>query len=124
VLEVLAPGCRQGSIQLLGPFLVSPGEPKHPIRGQPEVTECRPERLPCVDGVEEPLPHLDGQPLLRSGSSPGLAGCRCAPADRVCIGTQRASGPTCYALPHSRPVLAAPPIASTGMVSRGVSRHQ
>jgi hypothetical protein len=51
VLEVLAPGCGQGSIQLLGPFLVSPGEPKHPIGGQPEFMEYRPERLPSVDGV-------------------------------------------------------------------------
>ena len=53
MLEVLAPACGQGSIQLLGPFLVSPGEPKHLIRGQPEVTEHRPERLPRVDRVED-----------------------------------------------------------------------
>jgi hypothetical protein len=74
VLEVLAPGCGQGSIQFLGPFLVSPGEPKHPIRGQPEFTEYRAERLPRVDRVEELLPHLDGQACLRSGSSPGPLG--------------------------------------------------
>ena len=71
MLEVLAPGCRQGSIQLLGPFLVSPGEPKHPIRGQPEVTEHRPERSARVDRVQELLPYLDAQACLRSGSSPG-----------------------------------------------------
>jgi hypothetical protein len=59
VLEVLATGCGQGSIQLLGPFLVSPGEPKHPIRGQPQVTEHHPERLPRVDSLQELLPHLD-----------------------------------------------------------------
>jgi hypothetical protein len=59
VLEVLAPGCRQRSIQLLGPFLVSPGEPEHPIRGQPEVTEYRPERLPRVDSIQELLPYLN-----------------------------------------------------------------
>ena len=59
---------------LLGPFLVSPGEPKHPIRGQAEVTEHRPERLARIDRVEELLPHLDGQSLLRSGSSPGSLG--------------------------------------------------
>jgi hypothetical protein len=56
VLEVVSAGCRQGSIQLLGPFLVSLGEPKHPIRGQPEVTQYRPERLPRVDRIQELLP--------------------------------------------------------------------
>jgi hypothetical protein len=58
VLEVLAPGCGQGSIQFPGPFLVSPGEPKHPIRGQPEVSEHRPERLTRVDRVQELLTYF------------------------------------------------------------------
>jgi hypothetical protein len=44
---------------LLGPLLVSPGEPEGPVRGQPQVAEHRPERLPRVDSVQELLPHLE-----------------------------------------------------------------
>jgi hypothetical protein len=102
VLEVLAPGYRQSSIQLLGPFLVSPGEAKHPIRGQPEVTEYRPERLARVDGVEELLPHLDGQACFALGLVPRLAGCRYAHGTG-CTYSRCANGPTCRGVPHSRP---------------------
>ena len=35
VLQIFSAACRQGGLQLLGPFLIGPGEPKHPIRGQP-----------------------------------------------------------------------------------------
>jgi hypothetical protein len=83
VLQVVPTGCRQGSIQLLGPFLVSPGKPKHPIRGEPEVTEHRPERQPRADRIQELLPHLDRKPLLRSGTSPGSLGVAMRPRQRV-----------------------------------------
>ena len=53
MLQVFSAARRQGGIQLLGPFLVGPGEPKDPIRGQSEVADHRPERLPRVDSVQE-----------------------------------------------------------------------
>jgi hypothetical protein len=56
VLEVLAPGCRQGGIQLLGPFLVSPAESPDLVGRQFQVAERRPERLPRVDRLQELLP--------------------------------------------------------------------
>jgi hypothetical protein len=74
VLQVFSAACRRGGLQLLGPLLVGPGERKHPIRAQLEVTEHRPERLPRVDRVQEPLPHLDRQACLRSGMSPSSLG--------------------------------------------------
>jgi hypothetical protein len=67
MLQVVPAARRQSSIQPLPPLLVSPGEPKHPIRGQPEVTEHRPEQLARVDSLQELQPHLDGQACLRSG---------------------------------------------------------
>jgi hypothetical protein len=92
VLQVVSEGCRQGGLQLLAPFLIGPGEPKHPVRGQAEVAQYRPEWLTRIDRVEEPLPHLDGEPLLRSGQPPGLLGVA------VCLSAKGAvaSGvPTC-----------------------------
>jgi hypothetical protein len=74
VLQVFSPAYCQGSIQLLGPLLVSPGEPEDPVRGQAQVTEHRPEGTSCVDSIQEPLPHLDGQPCLRSRLSPSSLG--------------------------------------------------
>ncbi len=62
------PRCSPGRLSTL------PGHHHFRIRGQPEFTEYRPERLPRVDRVEELLPHLDGQACLRSGSSPGSLG--------------------------------------------------
>jgi hypothetical protein len=59
VLQLLSAACRRGGLQLLGPLVVGPGEPKHPIRGQPENTEHRPERLTRVDSVQELLPYFD-----------------------------------------------------------------
>jgi hypothetical protein len=64
VLEVIPTGCRQGGLQLLGPFLVGLGEPPHLVGSQAKVTEHRAERLAVVDRVEELLPHLDGEPRL------------------------------------------------------------
>jgi hypothetical protein len=53
VLEVIPTGCRQGSLQLLGPFLVGLGEPPHLIGSQAKVTEHRAERLAVVDRVDQ-----------------------------------------------------------------------
>jgi hypothetical protein len=92
VLQVVSEGCRQGGLQLLAPFLIGAGEPKHPVRGEAEVGQYRPEWLTRIDRVEEPLPHLDGEPLLRSGQPPGLLGVA------VCLSAKGAvaSGvPTC-----------------------------
>jgi hypothetical protein len=58
VLEVVATGCRQCGLQLLGPVLVGLGEPPNLVGGQAEVTEHRPERLATIDPVEELLPQL------------------------------------------------------------------
>jgi hypothetical protein len=92
VLQVVSAACRQGGLQLLAPFLIGPGEPKHPVRGQAEVAQYRPEWLTRIDRVEEPLPHLDGEPLLRSGQSPGLLGLAVCPSAKGAV----ASGvPTC-----------------------------
>jgi len=60
VLQVFPAGCRQYSLQLLGPLLINPGEPEHPIRGQSEVSEHGPERLAFIDRVQELLPYFDG----------------------------------------------------------------
>ena len=92
MLQVVSAACRQGGLQLLAPFLIGPGEPKHPVRGQAEVAQYRPEWLTRIDRVEEPVPHLEGEPLLRSGQPPGLLGVA------VCQSAKRAvaSGvPTC-----------------------------
>jgi hypothetical protein len=51
VLEVIAAGSCKGSLQLLGPFLVGLGEPPHPIRGQAEIAEHRPERMARIDRI-------------------------------------------------------------------------
>jgi hypothetical protein len=55
VLKVVPAGRRQGSLQLLGPFLVSLGEPPHLVGGQAKITEHVPERLTTVDGVKKLL---------------------------------------------------------------------
>jgi hypothetical protein len=66
VLEVVAPhGCER-SLKGGGPLLVCLGEPPHLIRGQIEVAEHRLERLAAVDGVEELLPYVGRESLLRS----------------------------------------------------------
>jgi hypothetical protein len=70
VLQVVPAGRRQRSVQLFGPFLVGPGEPPHLIGSQAKITKHRAERLAAVNGVEELLPQLKWEPLLRSGSSP------------------------------------------------------
>jgi hypothetical protein len=71
VFQVVPTSCRQGRFQPLRPFLVGLGEPPHLIGSQAKVTEHRTERLAAVDGVEELLPHLGGEPLLRPGPSAG-----------------------------------------------------
>jgi hypothetical protein len=69
VLEVVPASGRQRSLKLLRPFLVGLGEHPHLIGSQAKVAEHRVERLTGVDCIEEPLPHVGGEPLLRSGSS-------------------------------------------------------
>jgi len=70
MLEVVPAGCRQGGFQLLGPFVVGPGEPPHLVGGQIEFVERRPKRLAAVDRNEKLLAHLDRQSLLRVASEP------------------------------------------------------
>jgi hypothetical protein len=82
VLEVIPTGCRQGSLQLLGPFLVGLGEPPHLIGSQAKVTEHRAERLAVVDRVEELLPHLYGEPRLCIRRKRALAASFCASRHR------------------------------------------
>jgi hypothetical protein len=65
VFEVVPAGCRQGGLQLLGPFLVGLGEPPHLVGGQTEFPERRPERLTAVDRIQELLPRLGRESLLR-----------------------------------------------------------
>jgi hypothetical protein len=78
-------------------LIIGPGEPEHPIGGQPEITEHRPKRLTRVDGVEELLPYLDGQACLRSGSSPGSLGVAVrSPA----MGAVTSGVPTCRRAVH------------------------
>jgi hypothetical protein len=94
VLEVVSTGCRQGSLQLLGPLLISPGQSPHLIGSQAKITEHRTEWLPAVDRVEELLSHFGGEPLLSSGSAASSlvvavrAAAQIAPAPGVpaCIG--------------------------------------
>ena len=69
MLEVVPTGCHQGGLQPLRPLVVGPGEPPHLIGSQAEVTDYRAERLAAVDGIEELLPYLGGEPLLRPGPS-------------------------------------------------------
>jgi hypothetical protein len=59
VLEVVAAGRCKGSLQLGRPFLVGLGQSPHLIRGQLQVTNHGPERLPRVDRLQELLPYLD-----------------------------------------------------------------
>jgi hypothetical protein len=65
VLQVIPAACRQRCVQLLRPLLVGPSEPPDLIG--PKVTKHRAERLPAADGVQELLPNLDREPLLRPG---------------------------------------------------------
>jgi hypothetical protein len=67
--EVAPAVCGQRSLKLLGPFPVGPGEPPHLIGRQAQITEHGAERLAAADGLEKLLPHLDWEPLLRSGST-------------------------------------------------------
>jgi hypothetical protein len=85
VLQVVSAARRQGGLQLLAPFLIGPGEPEHPVRGQAEVAQYRPEWLTRIDRVEEPLPHIDGEPLLRSGQPPGLLGVAVCPSAKGAV---------------------------------------
>jgi hypothetical protein len=58
VLEVVAAGCRQSSLQPLGPFRVGLGQSPHLVGSQAKVTQHSAERPPAVDGVEQLLPYL------------------------------------------------------------------
>ena len=102
VLQVISAARRQSGLQLLGPFLIGPGEPKHPVRGQVQVAEHPPERLARIDRIQELLPYFDGQSLLRSGSSPGSLSVAVGPPAQGCSDIRHASGPACRAQTHSR----------------------
>jgi hypothetical protein len=65
MLEVVPAGCRQGGFQLLGPFVVGLGESPHLIGSQAEDAEHSPDRLAAVDRIQQLLPHLDRELLLR-----------------------------------------------------------
>ena len=81
-----------GRLQLGRPLLVGSGEAENTVRGQAEVAQYRPEWLTRIDRGEEPVPHLDGEPLLRSGQPPGLLGVAVRPSAKGAV----ASGvPTC-----------------------------
>jgi hypothetical protein len=72
VLEVISAGGGKGrGLKLLRPLLIGPGQSPHLIGGQAKVTEHPVERLAAVNGVQEPLPYLDGQACLRPGSAAG-----------------------------------------------------
>ena len=58
VLEVIPTGCRQGGLERCRPFPVGLGETPDLIGRQAEVAQYRPERLACVDRIEELLPNL------------------------------------------------------------------
>ena len=51
VFQVFSSACRQSSLELLEPLVVGPGKPKYLVRGQPKITEHRPERLARMDRV-------------------------------------------------------------------------
>jgi hypothetical protein len=65
VLEVVPAGGCQGGVQLLGPFLVGFGEPRHLVWGQAKITQYLPELSAAVDRIEELLPHLGRESLSR-----------------------------------------------------------
>jgi hypothetical protein len=65
VLEVVPTGCRQGGLQLVGPFLVGLGEPPDLIGGQAQIPERRPERLTAADRIQELLAYVGRESLLR-----------------------------------------------------------
>ena len=56
---------------LAEPLFVSPGETKHPARGQAEVAEHRPKWLARIDRIQQLLTHLNWQQHVRPGVSPG-----------------------------------------------------
>ena len=66
--EVCPAGCCQGGLQFLRPFRVGLGQPPDLVGGQAKFTEHRAERLAVVDRVEELLPQLYGESLLRPAS--------------------------------------------------------
>ena len=80
VLQVVSAGCRQGGLQSLGPLLVGPGEPKHPIRGSPRSRVSAWNGCPRIDRVQELLPHLDWLADPALGLFSRLAEGRCVPA--------------------------------------------
>ena len=99
MLEVASPRCRQGGLKRCRPVVVGPGEAPHLVGGQAKVTEYRPEWLAAVDRVEEVLPYLNRQPLLRSDSS---AGALVVSVRSTALGTVAPAVPTrVRAVPHS-----------------------
>jgi hypothetical protein len=65
VLQVVAARSCQGFLEHCRPFLVGFGEPPDLIWRQLQVEKRGAEGLPGVDRVEELLPYVGGQPLLR-----------------------------------------------------------
>jgi hypothetical protein len=59
VFQVITAGCRQGCLQLLGPFRVGLGQSPYLIGSQAKVAKHRAERLTGINGVQELLPHLN-----------------------------------------------------------------
>jgi hypothetical protein len=68
VLEVVPAAGHQSGLKCAGPLLVGLGQSPHLVGGQAKVTEHRSERLATVDRVEELLPQLYGESLLRPAS--------------------------------------------------------
>jgi hypothetical protein len=93
VLEVLPTGCRQGGLQLLGPFLVGLGEAPHLIGSQAKITQYLPERLAAVDRIEELLAHLGRESLLRLAPEAGLGG---VVLGLAALGAATSVIPTCH----------------------------
>ena len=65
VFEVVPSSRHNGSIERGQPFLVGLGEPPHLVGGQTEFAERCSERLAAVEGIKQPLAHLDRESLLR-----------------------------------------------------------
>src|SRR5215217_8464369 len=72
-LQVVPASSRQCSLQRIRPLVVSLGQSPYLVRSQAKISKNRPERLTCVDGVQEPLPHLYRKLRLRPAPEPCLA---------------------------------------------------
>ena len=64
MLQVVPTGSRQCGLERTRPQLVGLGQSPHLVRCQAKLSNNRPERLTCVDGVQELLPHVYREPVL------------------------------------------------------------